>query len=108
MHMALRSQEEMSLATVFARTLGNVIALTTAEGAREHGCQRHLFLGAKRHVHPLARAASCRRFPLVSARGPEARRAAARVYYRARRRRPGSHCALSPPKRCQDCAREEG
>src|SRR5665647_2906447 len=34
MHMALRSQEEMSLATVFARTLGNVIALTTAEEKR--------------------------------------------------------------------------
>ena len=32
--MALRSQEEMSLATVFARTLGNVIALTTAEEKR--------------------------------------------------------------------------
>jgi diguanylate cyclase (GGDEF)-like protein len=32
--MALRSQEEISLATVFARTLGNVIALTTAEDKR--------------------------------------------------------------------------
>ena len=32
--MALRSQEEMSLATVFARTLGNVIALTAAEDKR--------------------------------------------------------------------------
>jgi diguanylate cyclase (GGDEF)-like protein len=32
--MALRSQEEMSLATVFARTLGNVIALTSAEEKR--------------------------------------------------------------------------
>ena len=32
--MALRSQEEMSLATVFARTLGNVIALTAAEEKR--------------------------------------------------------------------------
>jgi diguanylate cyclase (GGDEF)-like protein len=32
--MALRSQEEMSLATVFARTLGNVIALTTVEEKR--------------------------------------------------------------------------
>jgi diguanylate cyclase (GGDEF)-like protein len=34
MGMALRSQEEMSLATVFARTLGNVIALTSAEEKR--------------------------------------------------------------------------
>ncbi len=32
--MALRSQEEMSLARVFARTLGNVIALTSAEEKR--------------------------------------------------------------------------
>jgi diguanylate cyclase (GGDEF)-like protein len=32
--MALRSQEEMSLATVFARTLSNVIALTSAEEKR--------------------------------------------------------------------------
>ena len=32
--MALRSQEEISLATVFARTLRNVIALTSAEEQR--------------------------------------------------------------------------
>jgi diguanylate cyclase (GGDEF)-like protein len=34
MHMALRSQEEVSLATVFARTLRSVIALTTSEERR--------------------------------------------------------------------------
>ena len=50
-----------------------------AERARENGRQRHLFLGAKRHAHPLARAASCRRFPLVRTRGPEARRTTARA-----------------------------
>ena len=32
--MAMRSQEEVALATVFARALKNVIALTTAEERR--------------------------------------------------------------------------
>ena len=32
--MALRSQEEISLATLFARTLRNVIALTASEDRR--------------------------------------------------------------------------